>query len=449
MATKNRVIWNEGLFIKPQHFQQQQRHIDYTINSYFSAISDHIYGLQLLELNEEYLNFGRIGIVRAAGIMPDGTVFNIPFEDVQPRPLEIDGDNYANQRVYLALPLINEAINEVYRADGVKEITSHKRWSASRNDIRDLHSEQGDVAAIELAQVNMRLMLEAEDRSGYASIAIARILDKQPDGSLLLDNNFLPTCLCVSAANGLKRFLNETSGLITERAKNLAERIGAPGQQGVADVAEFMMLQIMNRIQPQFTHLASLSRLHPERLYEALVQACGELMTFTDESRLPPQFEAYRHDDLQLCFVPVMRALRQTLSTVLSPRAVSLQLQPQAFGLFVAVVNERELLQSAEFILAVRARMPLDVLRKQFTQQTKIASPENVRQLVAHQLPGLPLIALPVAPRQLPYHAGYTYFQLDRRSSGWQELAKGSGLAFHVAGEFPELDMQLWAIRSQ
>lgn len=49
-----------------------------------------------------------------------------------------------------------------------------------------------------------------------------------------------------------------------------------------------MMLQLLNRAQPQLSHLARLGTLHPERLHEALVQLCGELMTFTDESRLPP-----------------------------------------------------------------------------------------------------------------------------------------------------------------
>ncbi|MGL4983373.1 MAG: type VI secretion system baseplate subunit TssK, partial [Plesiomonas sp.] len=53
------------------------------------------------------------------------------------------------------------------------------------------------------------------------------------------------------------------------------------------------------------------------------------------------------------------------------------------------------------------------------------------------------------APRQLPYHAGYSYFQLDRQSPAWQMLVQGNTLAFHIAGSFPELDMQFWAIRSQ
>ena len=444
MSSRNRVIWREGLFIKPQHFQQQQRHSDYALHARLSALSDYFYGLQSLAINEDYLGFGRIALVGATGILPDGTVFNIPNDDMLPTPLEITDASVANQKVYLALPLSVSGVNEVGQGGQVAT-----RLQAHRHDVRDLHSEGGDVVSLEVGRVSLRLMLEREDRSAYASLAIARILDKRPDGGLVLDPNFMPCSISVSAIPTLKRFLGESAGLVAERARSLSLRIAAPGQQGVADVAEFMMLQLLNRAQPQLSHLARLGTLHPERLHEALVQLCGELMTFTDESRLPPEFPAYRHDDQQVSFEPVMLALRQALSTVLSPRAVSIQLRKHQYGVMVAMVNESELMQSADFVLAVRARMPQEQLRKQLLQQTKVASSDKIRELISLQLPGIPLLPLPVAPRQLPYHAGYSYFQLDRQSPAWQMLAVGNTLAFHIAGDFPELDMQLWAIRSQ
>ncbi|ABK37225.1 type VI secretion system baseplate subunit TssK [Aeromonas hydrophila] len=444
MSSRNRVIWREGLFIKPQHFQQQQRHSDYALHARLSALSDYFYGLQSLAINEDYLGFGRIALVGATGILPDGTVFNIPNDDVLPTPLEVTDASVANQKVYLALPLSVSGVNEVGQGGQVAT-----RLQAHRHDVRDLHSEGGDVVSLEVGRVSLRLMLEREDRSAYASLAIARILDKRPDGGLVLDPNFMPCSISVSAIPTLKRFLGESAGLVAERARSLSQRIAAPGQQGVADVAEFMMLQLLNRAQPQLSHLARLGTLHPERLHEALVQLCGELMTFTDESRLPPEFSAYRHDDQQVSFEPVMLALRQALSTVLSPRAVSIQLRKHQYGIMVAMVNESELMQSADFVLAVRARMPQEQLRKQLLQQTKVASSDKIRELISLQLPGIPLLPLPVAPRQLPYHAGYSYFQLDRQSPAWQMLAVGNTLAFHIAGDFPELDMQLWAIRSQ
>ena len=444
MSATNRVIWSDGLFIKPQHFQQQQRYLENQINERALAVSDYLYGFSDLALNAEYLSFGRVGLVHAAGLFPDGTRFSLPEDDVMPEPLEISDASVANQVVYLALPLGSEALAEVEWP----EAAIKGRFRAQSTEVRDLHSIDGDSHAIDVGRVAPRLMLEREDRSAYAALAIGRILEKRPDGSLVMDPNFVPTMLSVRAAPRLQRFVGEMAGLMRERAKNIAERVGAPGQGGVADVADFMLLQMLNRAHPRFMHLARLRQLHPERLYEALLELCGELVTFTDENRLPQEFTPYDHDLPEDSFAPLMQVLRQSLSTVLEPRALAIQLQQRQYGLTVAPIQDNQLIGQAEFILAVKADMPLDDLRKQFTQQCKVASVEKIRDLISLQLPGVPLSPLPVAPRQLPYHAGFVYFRLDDQSQAWQMLDNASGFAFHVAGSFPGMEMQFWAIRS-
>ena len=67
--------------------------------------------------------------------------------------------------------------------------------------------------------------------------------------------------------------------------------------------------------------------------------------------------------------------------------------------------------------------------------------------LVQLQLPGVTVRPLPVAPRQIPYHAGYHYFELDKSGDMWRQLEKSGGVAMHLAGEFPGLAMEFWAIR--
>ena len=79
MATmKNKVIWQEGLFALPQHFQQQQRHCEYLLTRRLDALGDFFWGFTELSINTELLAQGKIMIDRAAGCMPDGTVFSIP-----------------------------------------------------------------------------------------------------------------------------------------------------------------------------------------------------------------------------------------------------------------------------------------------------------------------------------------------------------------------------------
>jgi type VI secretion system protein ImpJ len=59
----------------------------------------------------------------------------------------------------------------------------------------------------------------------------------------------------------------------------------------------------------------------------------------------------------------------------------------------------------------------------------------------------VPVVAMPVAPRQIPYHASYAYFELDQSHELWDQMKGSGGLAIYVSGDFPGLAMEFWAIR--
>ena len=142
-----------------------------------------------------------------------------------------------------------------------------------------------------------------------------------------------------------------------------------------------------------------------------------------------------------------MLDLRSALSMVMDSRAVLIVLEERQYGIRVAVLPDRDLLHSATFILAVQTQMPAETVREGFPGRIKIGSVEKIRDLVNLQLPGIGLRLLPVAPRQLPFHAGFTYFELDRSSEYWQLLSQSAGFALHVAGAVPGLELQFWALR--
>ena len=108
---------------------------------------------------------------------------------------------------------------------------------------------------------------------------------------------------------------------------------------------------------------------------------------------------------------------------------------------------DRTLYTTAVFILAARADLPAEELRRRFPAQLKLGPVEKIRDLVNLQLPGVPVHPVPVAPRQIPYHAGFVYFELDQANELWDQLKTSGGVAMHVAGEFPGLALEFWAIR--
>lgn len=446
MATmRNRVLWREGMFVLPQHFQQQQRHNDAMLRERLDALGDFAWGFTQLSLNIELLVQGKVMIDRAAGCLPDGTVFRIPDEDRLPLPFQPqDLSTPESRTIYMAMPVIGHNIGEVQGARSGGQ--SSERYHETHTDVRDVHSEEGDVQSLTLGQLAPKIVSGAEDLSAMVVLPLCRIRSHQPGGALVLDEDFIPTCQTLRVSMVLNRFAGDVQGLIATRAADLAKRIGSPEQSGIADVAEFMMLQMLNRWQMHFSHRTRLHTLHPESFYLDLVSLLGELTTFTENSRLPGVIEPYDHRDLTKSFNTVIPELRRALNIVLQPRAQNL---PLIFteGVYLATVNDPGLLQSGVFVLAVRARMPHNQLILQFTQQSKIASTDKIRNMVSVQVPGIPIRPLPAAPRQLPYHDGYVYFELEKGSSAWQDVVKAGALALHISGNFLDLDMQLWAIR--
>ncbi|WP_454725138.1 MULTISPECIES: type VI secretion system baseplate subunit TssK [Cupriavidus] len=446
MTSKNFIVLSEGTFFEPQHFQQLVRAFENHANERVSGVFPYPYGFRELQINHEFLAFGKFAITRARGVMPDSTVFDIPHDQPPPEPLVITDDAADNQTVYLTLP---------HKSEGELEIRWPGRYGNARyvmrsEEMRDTHSENGSDRAVDVAVPNLKLALEREDRSAYTGIAVARILGRRPDGSLLLDDGFYPTSLSVHAIPPLGRFLSEIATLMRERARTIGMRIGSPGQAGVADVTDFLLLKTLNRLHAQLQHLSRQPNAHPIEIYRTFLTACGELATFMEENRLPPDYAAYHHDDLRVSLQPLEAALRRYLGTVLQPRAVSLPIVRQQYGVLTAAIPDGTLLESAEFILAVSAQMPVEKLRQLFLQQIKVASLEKLNELVRLQLPGIPLMPLPVAPRHLPYHAGFTYFQLDRSHPSWQQMMRNTaGFGFHLSGDYPGLQLEFWAIRNQ
>ncbi|HEY0418163.1 MAG TPA: type VI secretion system baseplate subunit TssK, partial [Acetobacteraceae bacterium] len=301
---------------------------------------------------------------------------------------------------------------------------------------------------LQVGRLRLRYMLETEDRAGYLCIGLARIIEVAADKRVTLDERWIPPALLCSATPPLAGLVTELAGMLHQRGEALGARMTAPGSRGAAEVQDFLLLMAVNRWQVLLAHWADSGNLHPEDLYRTLLQMAGELATFTETvTRRPNKYAPYRHDDLQRSFAPVVADLRRSLSAVLEQNAIPVPLQERRSGVRVGQITDRSILRGCDFVLTVRADMPSENLRRLFPSQVKIAAVEHIVDFVRSQLPGIAVRPRETAPRQIPYYAGATYFELDRNSPHWQQMQNSGGFAIHVSGEYPNLNMELWAIR--
>ncbi|WP_177419185.1 type VI secretion system baseplate subunit TssK [endosymbiont of Lamellibrachia barhami] len=443
MTWRNKIIWSEGMFLRPHHFQQHDRYLENLLESRCAPLRAYGWGIRELSIDKDLLTQGKLSVSHCKGVLPDGTPFDIPGEDTPPPILEIP-ENTHDTLIHLALPARRQGAVDADRND-IPEVLA--RYLPREQEVDDSNAGADTKALVQTGSLRLRLMLDGEDRSQFICMPLARIMELRADMNLLLDEAFLPPALDCRAHRRLHGFLDELQGLLHHRGEALAGRITASGRGGAAEIADFMMLQAINRLEPLFTHLAQMEGLHPEAFYQIGLQTAGELSTFTSREKRPPELPPYRHDDLQATFEALMNAMRQSLSMVLEQNAVAIPLQERKYGIRVATLADRSLIDSANFVLAVGSQMPTETLRNRFPAQIKIGPVEQIRELVNLQLSGVALRPLPVAPRQIPYHAGLTYFELDRSSELWKQLKSSGGFAFHIGGEFPGLELEFWAIK--
>ena len=430
------------MLLQPQHLQQSERSLDHARHLSLRATAPWAWGFAELEIDAAALALGKLALVRAVGLFGDGTAFDMPAVDPLPEPLELPATQ-RDVRVVLALPLRRPGAREA-DAEEFEPLVRHR---VVEQEVPDSNTAGERTALLQLGRLHTRLALAQEADDAWTTLGVAQVVERRADNQLVLAREHVPPALDVGAHAVLRGWLDELIGLLRQRGEALAGRLTQGGTGGVAEIADFLLLQAVNRHEPVLAHLATAATLHPAHFFECALALAGDLATFRD-GRRAACFPAYVHDDLQASFRPLMDDLRRSLSMVLEQSAIRIELHDRKHGVRVALIPDVELQRNATFVLAVRSQMAGEVLRARFPTQVKIGPVERIRDLVNLQLPGVPLAPLPVAPRQIPFHSGASYFELETRSSElWRQLEQSGGLAMHVAGEFPGLELAFWAIR--
>ncbi|HEK0776095.1 type VI secretion system baseplate subunit TssK [Proteus mirabilis] len=443
MKQAHKVVWTEGMFLRPHHFQQSENYLEQYIRSWGMAHNEYYWGFTSLDIDENALRQGNIALNAATGILPDGSFFSFYGANEAPLPLNIpEGKNITD--IVLALPIYREGKHEVsFHATPDPQT----RYLAYEKEIEDMNTITVGSAELQLGKLQLKLLPKEEVTSDWCAIGVLKLLEKSADGSLKIDTNYIPPMLVSQANTRLSAFVIDILGLLQQRSQQLGQRLNQSGRGGISETSDFMMLQLINRYIGITHHFHKSKQLHPERIFAQWLSLACELMTFSPSRAVGKLLPTYDHDNLALSFDALMKWLRQGLSIVFEENAIQLPLVERSHGLHIATVPYAEMLNEFGFVIAVHADVPTDILRSRFPAQLKIAPVNSIRDLVQLQLPGIGLNCMSVAPRQLPYHAGYTYFELENSGDLWKKMRQSGAFALHLAGDFPGLNMEFWAIR--
>jgi type VI secretion system protein ImpJ len=443
VSADGRVAWREGLFLRQQHFQQLERHLDAQLAAAARHAGPYRWGVTELVINQDLAALGKFAIEKLSGVLPDGLHFAIPGTLPPPPPIDIPADA-RDAGIQLTLPAHQPGAVAFRDVDAAG--AEGARFLVETREVADVFSEERASEPIEMARPNLRFGITRDQTYGRVTLELARVREVR-NGAIQFDERHIPPALDLRASPRLAGFLADIVGRAGQRVEELALRAVEAAEAGAESIANFLLLQALNRWRPQLAHLASLPMVHPERLNEALLGMAGELATLTRPERQPQPFPAYDHLRLRETFEPVVEAIQAALSAVYDRAAVQLPLVQAGPGAYTARITDPALFQTGYFYLVASARMSLEDLRARFPSVAKIGPVQKMRQIVDSALAGIPLRHTPTPPPQIRALPGHVYFELGRSAPDWPALAAAPALGLHVAGDWPELRLELWCVK--
>ncbi|MCX7888227.1 MAG: type VI secretion system baseplate subunit TssK [Rhodobacteraceae bacterium] len=438
MSDANRVVWTEGLFLRTQHFQEQDRHTEALMRAGLRAAPLQAWGFTRIELDEAALGAGLLGIARAEGILPDGTPFAMPGDAALPAPVRIRNDQPAGVAV-LAVPAEQPGAASI---DPAHAEPSGARFRGRPKTVRDTVRGGAEAEEIEVAELQTRTFLPGEPTAGFVTLPFARIDGVRADGSVSLADGYLAPALTIGAVPWYGAFLQEVvTGLdrIAEAHGGLV--LGGAGRS----VENLLILELANAARPRFAHRHAQNLMHPGELYAELAELAGRMATYGSSSRRLSELPVYDHADPQPAFSALADTLRSLILTLrhVEPKSRALPVARHSQNIWKVRIDNPELLKSSRIVIRVGSELSDESLRRLFVDQATVGAADAFEALWKSRLPGIPLKPLHSQPREIPYDGERLCLELDQKSEHWAQLLEAPGFVLGVSGVLerePQID---------
>jgi type VI secretion system protein ImpJ len=448
MKQLSKVVWSEGMYLGPHHFQVQGRFFEEVTHFNISNLWFEPYGVVGLELDAEALRNGTVALVHGRGIFQDGLTFNIPESDPVPAARNISDlfpPTHETLTVLLTVPphrlgAANCALTEEQNKGGTRYVAEEKTLPDENTGL--------DEKPLKLGRKNIRLLLDTEDAGEMQSLPIGRI-KRDGSGNYVYDESFIPPCLQISASQTLMMMTRRLIEMLQEKSAtvSLDGRGRGKFQAGLSaqEVSHFWFLHAINSSLGPLRHMFGSPGAHPAELFTELLRLGGALCTFALDSH-PANLPVYDHRALDKCFADLERHIRTHLDLLAPSNCIPIPLYSVVNYFYEGDVSDQRCLDRARWILAVHSAMGDAELITRTVQLVKVCSAQFVPQLVRRALPGMELTHLSVPPAAVSPRVESQYFAISRTGPCWDHIVQTRRVGIYIPGEIPRPQVELLVV---
>ncbi|MDD5676077.1 MAG: type VI secretion system baseplate subunit TssK, partial [Chitinivibrionales bacterium] len=270
MSENSRVVFREGMFLQPQHFQQMERSLLNILRMQLAIGNPTFYGLTDLAIDTDALMNSQFTLVRSSGIFPDGTIFSVPGDEAAiPSRSFAKAMTHDQQAcdVFLALPLgIPGKINVAGPDNDNNGVRFKGRTEQVIDDVLGTQKKE-----IEVGLLNVTILFSGESLDNYSTLKIGRLV-RNAGGQIEPDEKFVPPLLSLSASpyllsivRGLLEVLLAKSSALSQGRRQVE---GGLAEFGGTEETAFRLLQVINTYTPLLNYYHfSPAGIHPFDLF--------------------------------------------------------------------------------------------------------------------------------------------------------------------------------------
>lgn len=447
MIQSSKVLWGEGLFLRPQHFQRQDAYHEWRTAETARALHPYAWGVRRMRIDNDALSTGVLRFQELQIVFPDGELYSAPSEDELPAPVSLASmPAGASDLVFHAAmaPLRPHGGNHAavgQDADGSLRYAQHNTpagdWFTA--------AAESEVAVLRRC---VRLLPENEPRDHLVSLPLCRVR-RSTTGSFEADSRFVAPSLSIGASPELQGMLRHLLDVLQAKVDALYGFHREPSKHIIefrsGDIASFWLLHTASAAFAGLSHLHGHPGLHPERLFERMLELAGALMTFSKSYRLA-DLPRYRHEDPAASFHKLDGIIRELLETVISTRYFAIALNEVKPSFHHGRLESDKIGSSTSFYLGVQAAMSPAELVEAVPVRFKVGAPDDVEKLVLSAMSGVRLTHAAQVPAAIPVRPGAYYFAMEARGNLYERMLQSQTVAIYVPAGINDLQIELFAL---
>jgi type VI secretion system protein ImpJ len=441
-----KILWGEGLFLRPQHFQQQDAYTEAMNRRTLLSANPFAWGIRDLDLDLDSLKNGVLRFNRIDAVFANGDFFTAPDVDQLPAPLALDAavDEEGATEFFLALHHLNSHGGNC--AEDASD-SGQARYLIIPRGRADLYTEAAEADISTLSQIS-HLKSGNENRDQFLTLPVARIRRTSSNG-FEIDPTFIPPSISLRSAPNLYMLLRRQIDALLAKVDALYGFHREPSKNVIefrsGDIASFWLLHTASSACATLTHLFRNPETSPERLFQELLRLAGGLMTFSKGFSLN-DLPSYDHLQPGPGFARIDQILRELLDTVISTRyfAISLTQPKQAF--YAGHLDSEKINSETAFYLSITAAHPQSEIIESIPLRIKLGAPDDVEKLVLSAMSGVRLTHATQVPAAIPVRPGACYFALDAHGPLYERMLKAQSVMIYAPESYRDLTVELIAV---